>query len=138
MVLPDLREHPVILFDGVCNLCNSSVQFIIKRDPKAYFRFAALQSEIGKKLLEDKGIHQEGDPDSVILVGEHELHSKTDAALRIAGKLSGLWPAFQIFLILPAWMRNPVYDWIGRNRYRWFGRQNACMMPDPALRSRFL
>jgi len=133
-----LTDHPVILFDGVCNLCNSSVQFIIKRDPKSYFRFAALQSDKGRELISLYGQRVADPPDSVILVDANGIHNRTDAALRIAKRLSGLWPAFSFFLILPRWLRDPVYNWIGRNRYRWFGKQDSCMMPDPALRSRFL
>lgn len=133
-----LTDHPVILFDGVCNLCNSSVQFIIRRDPKSYFRFAALQSDKGRELISLYGQTVADPPDSVILVDANGIHTRTDAALRIAKRLSGLWPAFSFFLILPRWLRDPVYNWIGRNRYRWFGKQDSCMMPDPSLRSRFL
>lgn len=133
-----LTDHPVILFDGVCNLCNSSVQFIIRRDPKSYFRFAALQSDKGRELISLYGQTVADPPDSVILVDANGIHTRTDAALRIAKRLSGLWPAFSLFLILPRWLRDPVYNWIGRNRYRWFGKQDSCMMPDPSLRSRFL
>lgn len=133
-----LTDHPVILFDGVCNLCNSSVQFIIRRDPKSYFRFAALQSDKGRELISLYGQTVADPPDSVILVDANGIHIRTDAALRIAKRLSGLWPAFSLFLILPRWLRDPVYNWIGRNRYRWFGKQDSCMMPDPSLRSRFL
>lgn len=133
-----LSEHPVILFDGVCNLCNNSVQFIIKRDPKARFRFAALQSDKARELVGLYGATVADPPDSVVLLDGKGIYSRTDAALRIARRLSGLWPLFSVFLILPRWLRDPIYNWVGRNRYRWFGKQDSCMMPDPALRSRFL
>lgn len=133
-----LSKHPVVLFDGVCNLCSSSVRFIIQRDPHAVFRFASLQSETGRRLLQEKGMDVKSEPDSVVLVEEHAVHVKTDAVLRIAARLSGLWPLFRVFRILPRSFRDPVYDWVGRNRYRWFGRQDYCAMPDPSLRARFL
>ena len=127
----------VILFDGVCNLCNSSVQFVINHDPRSSFQFAALQSASGKALLKIHGL-----PDtnlySVILIRGHQVYQRSRAALEIARGLSGLWPLLYIFVIVPPFIRNGVYDWIAANRYRWFGEKNECMIPTPELKSRFL
>lgn len=128
-------QHPVILFDGVCNLCNASVQFIIKRDPKAIFRFAALQSETGQKLLAE---HPQVSADSVLLADRGKIYQQSTAALKIAGRLSGLWPLFYVFMIVPRPLRDAVYNYIAKNRYRWFGKQESCMLPTVDLKSRFL
>lgn len=127
----------VLLFDGVCNLCNSSVNFILARDPKAKFRFASLQSDEGQELLqafEDRP----SDLSSVVLIEDGQLYARSDAALRVARQLSGGWPLLYAFIVLPRALRDAVYDWIARNRYRWFGKRDSCMMPSPELRSRFL
>lgn len=130
-------SHPTILFDGVCNLCNGSVQFVIKHDPDGKFRFAALQSEFGQEHLKKHGI----DPSqllSIVFLINGRMFNRSRAALEIARRLNGLWPLLYIFVIVPPFIRNAVYDWIARNRYRWFGKQDACMIPTPELRSRFL
>ncbi len=127
----------VILFDGVCNLCNGAITFIIKRDKGDVFRYAALQSDIGKQLAQKHHIHLDK-VDSIILVTDKEAYLKSTAALRIAQKLSGGWPLLAGFLILPAFFRNWVYDLIARNRYKWFGKKDACMIPTPELRSKFI
>lgn len=127
----------VLLFDGVCNLCNSSVQFILARDPKAKFRFASLQSDEGQELLqafEDRP----SDLSSVVLIEDGQLYARSDAALRVARQLSGGWPLLYAFIVLPRALRDAVYNWIARNRYRWFGKRDSCMIPSPELRSRFL
>ena len=129
-------EHPVVLFDGVCNLCNSSVTFIIRRDPQGKFRFAPLQSAHGEKLL--AGFTDRPKGDSVVLILGDRYFVKTSAALRIAIRLNGLWPLMGIFLILPSFLRDPVYDLIARYRYQWFGKRDSCMIPTPELRERFL
>lgn len=130
-------NHPVILFDGVCNLCNASVQFIIKRDKKQIFRFAALQSQFGQKVvdsfnLSDKKI------DSVILLENNSVKIKSDAALRIAKQLGGIYSLLYVFIILPKFFRNSVYDFIARNRYSWFGKNESCMIPTPELKRLFI
>ena len=132
-----LMEHPVVLFDGVCNLCNDSVKFIIRRDPRARFRFAALQSEAGQRLLKPLG-EKALRNDSVVLVTGGRFYTRTSASLRIALKLTWPWPMMGIFLIVPPFLRDPVYDFIGRNRYKWFGRMEACMIPTPELKERVL
>lgn len=130
-------EHPILLFDGVCNLCNSSVQFIVKRDKDATFRFASLQSEEAQELL-DAFDDKPGDLSSVILVEDSKLYARSTAALRIARRLGGAWPLLYGFIIIPQPIRDGVYNWIARNRYRWFGKKDQCMIPSPDLKSRFL
>ncbi len=130
-------NHPVLLFDGVCNLCNSSVQFILRRDPSARFRFASLQSEEGQELLSRFSETPE-DLSSVILIENGQLYARSEAALRVARRLSGLWPALYLFKIVPLPLRDAVYNWIARNRYRWFGKKEQCMMPRPEWKHRFL
>jgi len=133
----DSLNHPVILFDGVCNLCNSSVLFIIQRDPQSQFRFASLQSEFGKSYLEKFGLPVT-ELNSVLLIKDGKLFQKSNAALEIAKLLSGAWPVFYVFKLVPAFLRDGCYSWIARNRYRWFGKKDACMIPTPELKSRFL
>jgi predicted DCC family thiol-disulfide oxidoreductase YuxK len=130
-------NQPIILFDGVCNLCNGSVLFIIKRDPKSKFRFASLQSELGMKLMHEYEFPQ-GELNSVLVVKDQKLFQKSSAALEIAKQLSGLWPMLYVFKIIPPFIRNSIYDWIASNRYRWFGKKDACMIPTPEVRSRFV
>lgn len=127
----------VILFDGVCNFCNTTINFIIDHDPKQHFRFASLQSDAGQQLLRQ---HHEPttDFDSVILLKGGKVFHKSDAALEIALDLGGLWPLLYGFKIVPRFVRNAVYDFVARNRYRWFGRLDACRLPTPELRGRFL
>ncbi|WP_203295764.1 thiol-disulfide oxidoreductase DCC family protein [Luteirhabdus pelagi] len=127
----------IILFDGVCNLCNSSIVFIIKRDKRDMFRFAALQESIGQALIAKHNIDT-SKTDSIILVDGDTHYEKSSAALRIARHLSGGWPLLSAFLILPKFIRNAVYDYIAKNRYKWFGKKESCMIPTPELKSKFL
>lgn len=131
------NQNPIILFDGVCNLCNGAVNFIIDRDPEALFRLAALQSTVGQELLQKHNL-KTADFDTIVLVEGDNIYSHSTAALRIARNLSGAWPLFYGFIIIPSPLRNVVYNWISRNRYRWFGKQESCRIPTPELRSRFL
>ncbi|WP_258098109.1 thiol-disulfide oxidoreductase DCC family protein [Marinoscillum pacificum] len=131
-----VNDQPVVLFDGVCNLCNSSVNFVIDRD-RGFFQFASLQSEAAKALLEPTSINPER-LDSIVLVEDGKVYHKSTAALKIASKLSGLWPLLSVFRILPVGFRDFFYDLIARNRYRWFGKQDACRIPTPELKDRFL
>lgn len=131
------NTDPILLFDGVCNLCNSSVQFVIRNDRRGRVRFAALQSEVGRQLLERHRI----DPaktDSLVLVTEDHAYVRSDAALRLARYLDGPYRHLTILRVVPRWLRDGVYRWVARNRYRWFGKQDHCMMPTPELRARFL
>lgn len=127
----------IILFDGVCNLCNASVTFVIQRDRSDQFRFAALQSELGLELISKFGINPEK-TDSIVLIEEEAAYTKSTAALRISKKLSGAWPLLYGFIIIPKPFRDWVYGYIAKNRYRWFGKQESCMIPTPALRQKFL
>lgn len=133
----DTISHPIILFDGVCNLCNNSVQFIIQRDKKKLFRFAALQSDFAQKLLTDAPLSIKK-LDSIVLVEHHRYYTQSDAALRIAKKLDGAWKGLGVFLLVPAFIRNAIYNFVAKNRYTWFGKQDTCMMPNPELKKLFL
>jgi predicted DCC family thiol-disulfide oxidoreductase YuxK len=128
---------PVIYFDGVCNLCSSSVQFILKRDKKSLFRFAALQGNAGRQMLQEAGFNQV-EPESVILQENGKIYAHSTAALKIARHLSGLWPLLYGFIIVPTFIRDGVYRYIARNRYRWFGKKEECWLPRPEWRVRFL
>jgi len=133
-----MKELPaIVLFDGVCNFCNHSIQFIIKRDKKGYFKFGALQSEEGKALLQQHGLSPEA-LDTIVLVEDGKAYSYSTAPLRIVKKLTFPWPIFYVFILVPIFIRNPIYKWISRNRYKWFGKQESCMLPTPEIRSRFL
>lgn len=137
IAVPYSTRHPVVLFDGVCNFCNSSVQFIIRRDPDGHFHFAALQSEVALKLLADHGWHSHR-LDSIVLLDSGRVYTESTAALRIARQLKG-WPKLTAFLIaVPRPLRDPVYRLVARYRYRWFGKRESCMLPTPDVRGRFL
>ncbi|TVZ51710.1 thiol-disulfide oxidoreductase DCC family protein [Dokdonia sp. Hel_I_53] len=133
----DISAHKIILFDGVCNLCNGAITFVIQRDKADLFRYAPLQSDIGKELALKHEIDQDN-VDSIILIANGSAFTKSTAALKIAKHLKGGWPLLSIFLIIPKFIRDGVYDFIARNRYRWFGKMNACMIPTPELKSKFL
>ncbi len=133
-----MKENPVILFDGICNLCNGIVNFIIKNDPEAYFKFTPLQLPTGQSLLAQHGFNLEV-MDTFILIIEDRCLTKSDAALYIARCLPGLlWSLSGFFSIIPKPIRNWGYDIVVRNRYRWFGKKEACMIPTKDLLSRFL
>ena len=133
-----MNEKPIILFDGVCNLCNRITQFVIMHDPPpARILFAALQSDTGQRLLERHGLRTDNF-DTFVLVEGTRVSVRSTAALRMARLIGGAWSLLAVFLVLPEILRDPVYKWISRNRYRWFGKRDSCMMPTPELRSRFL
>ncbi|TQR16364.1 thiol-disulfide oxidoreductase DCC family protein [Psychrobacillus soli] len=126
----------IILFDGECNFCDASVQFIIKRDPHGYFRFAALQSDVGEDL---KKKHLIADKlDSVIVIDNNTVYDSSDAALAICRHLNGIWKGFYLLKVIPKSFRNSVYKIIAKNRYKWFGKKDNCMIPTPDIRDRFL
>ncbi|SEG41894.1 thiol-disulfide oxidoreductase DCC family protein [Algoriphagus boritolerans] len=127
----------VILFDGVCNLCNASIDFIIKRDKKNRFLVGALQEEAGKKLLSRFEVNSEY-LDSLVLIEDGQVYFRSTAALKIAKNLPGLWPLFYLLIFLPSSLRDGIYDWIGKNRYRWFGKKNTCRLPSPEEKAKFL
>jgi len=122
----------IILFDGVCNLCNASVNFVIDRDTESYFQYGALQSESGGKLLADHNIPARY-LDSIVLLEDGAFYTSSDAALRIARRLSGAWRFLYVLRWIPGFIRDGVYNWIARNRYRWFGRSDSCRIPTPEL-----
>lgn len=132
------NDKKIILFDGVCNLCNNSVQFIIKRDKKDLFRYAALQSEVGQQLVQERGIDT-SKVDSIVLIDPGVAYfTKSDAALEIAKSFGGLWGLLSLFSWVPTSIRNALYDLVARNRYKWFGKKEACMVPTPELKAKFL
>lgn len=127
----------MILFDGVCNFCNAMVNFIIRQDKRNIFLFAALQSASGKKLLEQHHIDWK-DNDSFILVEQDKAYQRSGAALKLYQKLPWYWKWTQIFWVFPRFIRDGVYNFIARNRYRWFGKKETCMIPSAAVREKFL
>jgi predicted DCC family thiol-disulfide oxidoreductase YuxK len=131
------NKHKVILFDGVCNLCNDSVKLIIKHDKNDVFRFTALQSAIGIAMVADHGIDTTK-TDSILLIDQNKIYAKSTAALKVARHMSGGYPLLYGFMIVPNFIRNWVYDIIAKNRYRWFGRKDSCMIPTPELKKKFL
>jgi predicted DCC family thiol-disulfide oxidoreductase YuxK len=128
----------IILFDGVCNLCNSAVQFIIKHDKGDVFRFVALQSELGQEILAHIGIDTKNIDSIVLYEPGIAYYYKSDAALQIAKRLNGLFSLGIIFKIIPTGIRNRLYDYIAKNRYKWYGKKESCMIPTPELKIKFL
>lgn len=120
----------VILFDGVCNLCNHAVQTILKRDKKHYFKFASLQSDFAQKSIENHWLKTRPLPDSILLWENNKLYDRSAAVLKITKHLSGLWPVCSVFLLIPRFLRDAVYDFIARNRYKWFGKKNSCSLSE--------
>ncbi|HTK36991.1 MAG TPA: thiol-disulfide oxidoreductase DCC family protein [Pyrinomonadaceae bacterium] len=128
--------EPIILFDGVCNFCNGMVNFIIARDPKAYFKFAPLQSETGQRMRLRFGVDES--VDSIILIEDESAYVFSTAALRIVKALGGLWRLLYVFIIVPTPIRDLFYRLFARNRYWLFGKKSVCMVPTPDIRARFL
>lgn len=126
----------IILFDGECNFCDQSVHFIILRDKKARYHFAALQSDVGKELASK--CHVPSNLNSIILLENNKCYNKSSAVLRICKNLKGAWKLFFCLIILPTPIRDYFYDIFARNRYKWFGKKNSCMLPSPEIRKRFL
>ena len=132
-----MNQHPTILFDGVCNFCNSAINFTLKRNKKADIRFAPMQSEAGQKLLQQYNLPAD-DMQSFIFIEGGVVYKKSTAALKVCRHLRGLWPLCYGFIIVPKFIRDGIYNWIAKNRYKWFGVQQACMIPTPEVRARFL
>jgi predicted DCC family thiol-disulfide oxidoreductase YuxK len=126
----------VILFDGVCNLCNHSVQFIIKRDKEGKFQFTSLQGETGLRLREKYKLNDK--IDSIVLIENNRYFTESTAALKIAKHLDGFWKCLYILWIVPRPIRNFIYRYIAKNRYKWFGKNDACMLPTKEIKERFL
>jgi len=136
----DLDSSPragVVLFDGVCNLCNGYVRFVVRRDPRRRFRFASLQSTFGASALLRHGLPADY-LGSILLLEDGVLFAKSDAVLRIVRRLRWPWPAIGILVVVPRALRDLVYDWVARNRYRWFGKRESCMLPSADDAARFL
>ncbi len=132
------KHKKLILFDGVCNLCNNSVLYVIKRDKKNLFMFTPLQSEVGKQIIKEYNIDTTL-VDSIILYNpEKGIHYKSTAALKVASQLGFPTNLLAVFIIVPSFISNWVYDFIAKNRYKWYGKKEACMIPTPELKSRFL
>ncbi|UKS26582.1 thiol-disulfide oxidoreductase DCC family protein [Paenibacillus sp. HWE-109] len=131
------HDPAIVLFDGVCNLCSGAVQFILRNDPEGIFRFASLQSAIGQQLLARHNLPTDI-ISTIVLIEGGRAYTRSTAALRIARRLRGAWPAAYAAILIPAPLRNLVYGFIARNRYRWFGQTEQCMLPTPAYKQRFL
>jgi predicted DCC family thiol-disulfide oxidoreductase YuxK len=132
------KNKKIILFDGVCNLCNTAVQFVIKHDKKDLFRFVALQSDLAPSIIKHIGIDTQN-IDSIILYEPGvAYYVKSEAALEIAKYLSGGLALLTVFKVLPSALSNSIYDYVAKNRYKWFGKKEHCMIPTPELKSKFL
>ena len=132
-----VTNSPVILFDGICNLCNGAVQYVIKHDPAGVFKFASLQSGAGQQLLSTYEL-QQTDFNSFVLIEDDKAFTKSEAALMVAKKLNGPVKLLGGFIFVPSVIRDWIYNLIARNRYKWFGKKDSCMLPTPAIESRFL
>lgn len=130
-------NHKILLFDGLCNLCNSSVLFVIKRDAKRQIRYAPIQSKQGMMLMKKYGI-EEAFLGSLIFIDEGKVYLRSTGALRLCRYLKGLWPLLYILIIVPPFIRNTVYDLVAKKRYEWFGKKESCMVPTVELKSLFL
>ncbi|MGI9036126.1 MAG: thiol-disulfide oxidoreductase DCC family protein [Pyrinomonadaceae bacterium] len=133
----EAANNAIILFDGVCNFCSGAVNFIIERDKKNRFKFAPLQSETGQKLLDEYNIDKT-ETDSVVLIERGKAYTHSTAALRIAKGLGGAWFLLYAFIVVPKFVRDFFYKLFAKNRYKLFGKKDACMMPTPEIRARFL
>lgn len=132
-----LTLHSVILFDGVCNLCNSTIQFIIKKDTKQQFKFASLQSDAARDILLQKSM-KNLNLKSIVYISNNKVYLKSSAVLEILWNIGGLYRLSTIFWIIPKPLRDLVYDFIAKNRYKWYGKKESCMIPSPELKNRFL
>ena len=130
-------QHAVLLFDGVCNLCNGAVNFIIDRDPEGYFKFAPLQSDVAEEMLGAFGLSN-ASLDSMVLVEGNRCYRRSTAVLMTARRLGPPWALVYAFIVVPRPVRDAIYDWIAENRYHWFGKREACRVPTPDLQARFL
>jgi predicted DCC family thiol-disulfide oxidoreductase YuxK len=132
-----MEQQPIILFDGVCNFCNSAVNFTLKRNKKANICFAPLQSEAGQKLLQQYNLPA-NEMRSFIIIENGIIYKQSTAALKVCRHLRGLWPLCYGFIIIPKFIRDGIYNWIARNRYKWFGMRQSCMIPTPEVKARFI
>ena len=131
------QSHPVILFDGVCNLCSSSVQYVIKHDPQHVFHFASLQSSFAQNILSKHDLPL-NDYNSFVLYSNNRVYTRSTAALLVAKKLKGFIKLLYVFIIVPKFIRDGIYNIVAKNRYIWFGKKEACWLPAPEFKSLFL
>lgn len=132
------KDKKIILFDGICNLCESSIQFIIKRDKKDTFRYVAIQSEIGQKIIKHIGIDTSKTDSIILYLPGRAYYYKAEAALLIAKDLSGFYSILGYLSFIPNNLKNLIYDYIAKNRYKWYGKKESCMIPTPELKAKFL
>lgn len=135
--MADAAPNPVVLYDGVCNLCNNSVKFIIQHDRAAKFRFAPMQEPAGKALLKQYGL-ENIDMSTFVLIKEGKAYLRSTAWMEIVRELDGAWPILSVFRIVPPFVRDGAYNFIGSNRYKWFGKHDTCMVPTEDTKRRFL
>lgn len=132
------KNKMLILFDGVCNLCNSSILYIIRRDKKGVFLFTPLQSELGRQLAEQRGIDTSTTDSIILLEPNVAYYTKSTAALKIGMAFGGGWKLLAVLEWIPAVIRDFIYDIVAKNRYKWFGKRDKCMVPTPELQEKFL
>ncbi len=132
-----MNQQPIILFDGVCNFCNSAVNFVIKKNAKANILFAPMQSEAGQKILKQYNLPAD-DMQSFVFIDKGKAYKQSTAALNVCRYLRGLWPLCYGLIIVPRVIRDGIYNWVAKNRYKWFGVRQACMMPSQEVKQRFL
>ena len=131
-----MKSHPIVLFDGVCSLCNGAVRFILSRDPGGALRFASLQSVYGQSQLARFDLPQD-DFDTFVLVERDQFYTRSTAALRALAYLTFPWSLARVLIFVPRFIRDAVYDWVARNRYDWFGKVDLCPLPTPEQQTRF-
>lgn len=132
------KDKKIILFDGICNLCDTTVQFLIKKDEKDIFRFVAIQSDLGQEIIKYIGVDT-SKTDSILLYEPREAYYyKAEAAIKIAKELGGIYSLMGMFSVLPKSLSNSVYDFVARNRYKWYGKKEECMIPTPQMKAKFL
>jgi predicted DCC family thiol-disulfide oxidoreductase YuxK len=131
------EQNPILLFDGVCNLCSNSVQFVLSHNGKENIKFASLQSEFGTQILANSNLPTDY-TSSLVLLENDKTYVKSDAALKLTKHLNGAWKIGSIFLLVPKFIRNPIYGWVANNRYKWFGKKEVCWIPEPKWSERFL
>ena len=132
------KDKHIILFDGVCNFCNDSVRFVMKRDKNDLYRYASLQSQLGRQMTNERGIDTTEIDSTILIIPNEAYYIKSDAALQISKNLNGIYPLLSLFSLVPSSIRNFFYDIIARNRYKWFGKKEECQIPTPEERAKFL
>ena len=135
-ILP--KNKKIILFDGVCNLCNSSINYVIDHDKQDVFRFVSLQSDLGKTIQEYLGIENNSLDTIILYVPDEAYYIKSTAAIKVMSEFLGVWKLTKLFLILPSPIRDLVYNYVAKNRYKWYGKQESCRIPTPELKTKFL